>query len=156
MFDEILSLEEQLNSFIELKQRKEEEINELKSKIQKYERRKATKFKRNEFDFILKRFSVLYKNVKMNRKSISGLLNLNEDQQIKAEECVLLLDRDTDKVTIKRKVFLGKKHKESCFEILFSYNGRLYFRQFENNKIEVLVVGTKNTQEKDMEFLHGV
>jgi len=154
MFDEIISLEEQLNSFIELKQRKEEEIDELKSKIRKYERRKSSKNKRNEFDFIFKRFSVLYKNIDMNRKAISGLLNLNEDQQIKAEECIFLLDQKPDRVTIKRKVFSGKKHKTACLEVLFAYNGRLYFKQNENNKIEVLVLGTKNTQIKDMEFLH--
>ena len=40
MFDEIISLEEQLNSFIGLKQEKEEEINELKSQIKNYGRRK--------------------------------------------------------------------------------------------------------------------
>ena len=156
MFDEIISLEEQLNSFIELKQRKEEEIDELKSKIRRYERRKSSKSKRNEFDFIFKRFSVLYKNIEMNRKAISGFLSLSEDQQIKAEECVFLLDQKPDRVTIKRKVFSGKKHKTACLEVLFAYNGRLYFKQNENNKIEVVVLGTKNTQVKDMEFLHNL
>jgi len=156
MFDEIISLEEQLNSFIELKQKKEDEINELKSKIRKYERRKGSKGNRNEFDFISKRFSILYKKIKMNRKAISGLLNLNEDQQIKAEECISLLDQNQDKVIIKRKVFSGKKHKTSCLEVLFAYNGRLYFRKNENKKTEILVIGTKNTQIKDMEFLHNL
>ena len=156
MFNEIISLEEQLNSFIELKQRKEDEINELKSKIRKYERRKSSKIKRNEFDFSSKRFGALYKNIEMNRKAVSGLLSLNEDQQIKAEECIFLLNSNIEKVTIKRKVFSGKKHKTTCLEVLFAYNGRLYFRTNENKKIEVLVVGTKNTQIKDMEFLHSL
>ena len=156
MFDEIISLEEQLNAFIELKQKKEEEINELKSQIRQYERRKSSKHRRNEFDFSSKRFAVLYKNIEMNRKAITGLLNLNEDQQIKAEECIFLLDRDQKKVTIKRKVFSGKKHKTACFEVLFAYNGRLYFSKNENNNIEILTMGTKNTQSKDMEFLHGL
>ena len=156
MFDEIISLEEQLNSFIELKHRKEEEIKGLKSKIRKYERRKSSKAKRNAFGFIFKRFSVLYKDIKMSRKAVSGLLNLNEEQQIKAEECILLLNQNPGRVTIKRKVFSGKKSKTACFEVLFAYNGRLYFKQNEKNKIEVLVIGTKNTQIKDMEFLHSL
>ncbi len=155
LFDEIISLEEQLNSFIELKKSRDEEISELKSTISNYERRKSSKSKRNEFDFTYKRFSVLYKSIKMNRKAISGLLNLNEDQQIKAEECILLLDQKPEKITIKRKVFSGKKHKTACLEVLFAYNGRLYFKQNEKNKIEVLVVGTKNTQAKDMGYLHN-
>ncbi|MBC8440039.1 MAG: hypothetical protein H8D87_10160 [Deltaproteobacteria bacterium] len=156
MFNEIVSLEAQLNSFIELKHENDEEINQLKSKIRKYERRKSSKNKRNEFDFIVKRFAVLYKDIEMNRRAISGFINLNGDQQIKAEECILLLDRNPDLVTVKRKVFSGKKHKTACFEVLFAYNGRLYFTTNEKNKIEILVIGTKNTQTKDMEFLHSL
>lgn len=156
LFDEIVSLEEQLGASIDSKQKKEEEIEELKSQIKKYERRKNSKNKRNEFDFIIKRFNVLYKNIHMNRKAVSGLLSLNEEQQIKAEELVLMLDQNPDQVIIKRKVFSGKKHKTTCFEVLFSYNGRLYFKNNENGKIEVVVIGTKNTQIKDMEYLHSL
>ncbi len=156
MFDEIISLEAQLNSFIELKHKNDEEINQLKLKIRKYERRKSSKNKRNEFDFIVNRFAVLYKDTEMNRRAISGFLSLDNDYQIKAEECILLLDRNPDLVTVKRKVFSGKKHKPACFELLFAYNGRLYFTTNENNKIEILVIGTKNTQTKDMEFLHSL
>lgn len=156
LFDEIVSLEGQINSFIELKKEKDNEINELKDKIQKYERRKTSKNKRNEFDFIIKRFSSLYQNIEMNKKAVLGLLDLNEDQQIKAEEIILLLDQKPEKVTIKRKVFAGKKHKTASFEVLFSYNGRLYFRNNEKGQVEILVIGTKNTQTKDMEFLHSL
>jgi len=156
MFEEIVSLEAQLNSFNELKDKNDEEIKRLKVKIKKYERRKSSKSKRNQFGFIVKHFAVLYKEIEMNRKAISGFLALNDDQRIKAEECVLLLDRNPDRIIIKRKVFSGKKHNTSCFEVLFAYNGRLYFRKNENNKIEVLVIGTKNSQAKDMEFLHSL
>lgn len=155
MFKEIVSLEETLNAYMEQRTRKEEEIKELKSAIEKYERRKSSKGRRNEFDFLSKRFATLYKTVDMNRKALAGLLDLTEDQQIKAEEVILQLDREPDKVIVKRKVFSGKKHKTACFEVLFAYNGRLYFRNTET-RTEVLVVGTKNTQTKDMEFLHNL
>ncbi|MCM2283963.1 MAG: hypothetical protein NDI81_04250 [Desulfobacula sp.] len=156
MFQEIISLEEKFNAFIEFKQAKEKEIEELKSKIQTYERRKTPKIRRNEFDFMLKRFSVIYKNIEINRKALTGFLNLDEDQQIKVEEIIHLLDSDPDKVIIKRKVFSGKKSRTTCFEVLFSYNGRLYFRKNENNRIEILTIGNKNTQTKDMEFIHNL
>jgi hypothetical protein len=155
MFEEILSLEEQLNTFIELKKHRENEIDELKSTIEKYERRKGTKARRNEFDFLSKLFSVLYKNIAINRKALTGLLSLTEDQQIKAEEIIHQLDNTPENVIIKRKVFSGKKHKTTCLEVLFAYNGRLYFRK-QDNMIEVVVIGTKNTQPKDMEFLHSL
>ena len=156
MFQEIITLEEKFNAFIEFKHAKEKEIEELKSKIQTYERRKTPKIRRSEFDFILKRFSVIYKNIEINRKALTGFLNLDEDQQIKVEEIIHLLDSDPDKVIIKRKVFSGKKNRITCFEILFAYNGRLYFRKNENNRIEILTIGNKNTQTKDMEFIHNL
>jgi len=78
LFDEIISLEEQLNSFIEFKQNKEKEIDELKSQIKNYERRKSSKKIRNEFDFISRRFVALYKNIQVNRKAVTGLLNLRK------------------------------------------------------------------------------
>jgi hypothetical protein len=156
MFQEIITLEEKFNAFIEFKHAKEKEIEELKSKIQIYERRKTPKIRRNEFDFTLKRFSVIYKNIEINRKALAGFLNLDEDQQIKVEEIIHLLDSDPDKVIIKRKVFSGKKSRTACFEVLFAYNGRLYFHKNENNRIEILTIGNKNTQTKDMEFIHNL
>jgi len=156
MFEEIISLEEKLNSSVELKQNKEMEIAELRSKIEKFERRRGSKTKRLEFDFITKRFYVLYKNIIMNRKAIAGFLSLGDEQQIKAEEIIHLMDRNPDKITIKRKVFSGKKHRTACFEVLFAYNGRLYFKKNETNMVEILIIGTKNSQTKDMEFLHNL
>src|SRR3989339_1705550 len=156
MFQEIISMEEKFNAFIEFKHNKEKEIEELKSKIQTYERRKTPKIRRNEFDFILKRFSILYKTIEINRKALTGFLSLDEDHQIKVEELIHMLDSDPDKVIIKRKVFSGKKSRTTCFEVLFAYNGRLYFRKNENNRIEILTIGNKNTQTKDMEFIHNL
>lgn len=156
LFEEIISLEGQLKSFIEMKKKRDNEITELKTRVEKYERRKSSRGRRNEFDFLEKRFSTLYKNVEMHRKAVSGFISLNDEQQIKAEEIIHSLDGDSDTVIIKRKVFSGKKHKTACFEVLFAYNGRLYFRKRKNNKIQLLVIGTKNTQSKDMEFLHGL
>jgi len=155
MFKEILTLEEQLNTFIDLKKNRDQEIFELKSTLEKYERRKGGKNRRNEFDYLSKRFAVLYKTIDMNRKAINGFISLTEDQQIKAEETIHQLDRDPAMVTVKRKVFSGKKHKSSCFEVFFAYNGRLYFQRHPD-RIEVVVVGTKNTQKKDMEFLQSL
>ena len=154
MFEEIIRLEEKLTSFNKLKESKEIEISDLKSEIQKYSRRKSSKLRRNEFDFIAKRFSTLYKNIGMNRKALSGFLEMSDELQIKAEEIIHLLDRNPDKITIKRKVFSGKKNRTACFEVLFAYNGRLYFKKNEKNMAEILVIGTKNTQTKDMEFIH--
>ena len=156
MFKEIIGLEDQLNTYIKLKERRDVEINELKSNLEKYERRKSSgKSKRVEYNFLSKRFKALYKNVEMSRKALNGFINLTEEQQIKAEETIHQLDRDPGSVTVKRKVFSGKKHKATSFEVLFAYNGRLYFMNHPN-KTEVVVIGTKQTQTRDMEYLHNL
>lgn len=82
-------------------------------------------------------------------------MNLSEDQQIKAEETIHQLDRDPGTVIVKRKVFSGKKHKATCFEVLFAYNGRIYFMNHPN-KTQVVIIGTKHTQTRDMEYLHNL
>ena len=156
MFNEIIGLEDQLNTYIKLKERRDVEINELKSNLEKYERRKSPgKSKRVEYNFTSKRFKALYKNVEVSRKALNGFINLTEEQQIKAEETIHQLDRDPGSVIVKRKVFSGKKHKATSFEVLFAYNGRLYFMNHPN-KTEVVVIGTKQTQTRDMEYLHNL
>ncbi|MBI9088817.1 MAG: hypothetical protein JEZ12_06345 [Desulfobacterium sp.] len=156
MFEEIVSLEQKLQENIDRQQEKESEIDELKEKLKKNERRKSSGPKRKTFDFSGKRFAALYKNLDMNRRALTGFLELKDDMQIKAEEIIHQLDADMTKVIVKRKVFAGKKNKSPSFEVLFGYNGRLYFRKTDNNRCEVLVVGTKNSQTKDMEYLHNL
>jgi hypothetical protein len=156
MFNEIIELEDQLNTYIELKERRDVEINELKSNLEKYERRKsAGKSKRIEYNFISKRFKAVYKNIEMGKKALEGFILLTEDQQIKAEETIHQLDRDPGSVIVKRKVFSGKKHKSTCFEVLFAYNGRLYFMNHPS-RTQVVIIGTKQTQNRDMEYLHNL
>jgi hypothetical protein len=37
-------------------------------------------------------------------------------------------------------------------EVLFGYKGRLYFRNTRDKQVEVLAIGTKNTQSRELEF----
>ncbi|MEA1969844.1 MAG: hypothetical protein U9N77_16710, partial [Thermodesulfobacteriota bacterium] len=131
MFEEIVSLEKKLNANIESQQDKEEEIHFLKEELKKHERRKGCGSKRRAFDLAVKRFATLYKNIDMNRKALSSFFDLKDAQQIKAEELIHQLNENSDSVKVKRKVFIGKKNKSASFEILFAYNGRLYFRKID-------------------------
>jgi len=40
--------------------------------------------------------------------------------------------------------------------VMFGYKGRLYYRRIRGNKIEILAIGTKNTQAKELEFLSNL
>jgi chromosome segregation ATPase len=156
MLDEIISLEEKLKSFNDSQAIKEQEIEELKEKLEELEKKKNILHRKKDFDFLSKRFETLYKNVIMTKKAYEGFGELEEELQIKAEELIHLLNNEPDKVIIKRKVFSGKKSKSTSFEVIFGYTGRLYFSKNKDNKTKILLIGTKNTQHKDMDYLHNL
>jgi hypothetical protein len=40
--------------------------------------------------------------------------------------------------------------------VTFAYNGRLYFSKSKENRVEVLTIGTKNTQQKDLTYIDSL
>jgi hypothetical protein len=154
LVEEIDVLEKKLNENLLLQDAQQEEILELQEKLQTYEkdRRKSKKQKAKAEDNIRKRFQTLYKNISVHPRAIAGYVDLNEELKLKAEEIVHQLNDDHTLVPIKRKVFGGKGQK-TVLEVIFGYKGRLYFRNTEDRSVEVLAIGTKNTQAKELEFL---
>ena len=157
MIEDVVALEQKLEKNLALQNEQQDEIAALEEKIRRYEKakQKDVKQKTKTFDAILKRFNTLYKNIYINERAISGFVDLTDDMKIKSEEIIHQLDQAPDLVPIKRKVF-GKKGRETVFEVIFAYRGRLYYRKTKDAKIEVLVIGTKNTQAKDLEFLNNI
>jgi len=154
MIEEIVALEEEINRNIDLQQEQQKEIDELKEKIQKSEGEEAKGQEKSlkGTASVKRRFNTLYKNILINKKAISGFINLPEDMKIKCEEVIHQLNENPDYVTIRRKVF-SKKSRETVLEVLFAYRGRLYFRTSRDQHVEILTIGTKNTQLKDLEFI---
>jgi len=157
MIKEIVSLEDKININLTHQKEKQDEIDALKKKINLLEmgRHKEEKLKTKQIDSIQKRFKALYKNISVNKRAISGFIELNNDIKIKGEEIIHQLNEAPDLVPIKRKVF-GKRNREKALEVIFAYRGRLYFRKSKENKIEILAIGTKNTQAKELEFLSNL
>jgi len=157
LFDEVETLEGKLEENILLQDTQHVEISELRDKIKKLEkgRQKIDKQKIKATDSTQKRLTTLYKNLSIHDRAISGFVELAEEMKIKAEEVIHQLNEDPSLVTIKRKVF-GRKGRTTVFEVVYAYKGRLYFRNLKNNQIEVLAIGTKNTQAKELEFLAGL
>jgi len=154
MIEEIVALEEEINRNIDLQIEQQQEINELKEKIQESggEEAKEQEKSLKGAASVKRRFNTLYKNILINKKAISGFSNLPEDLKIKCEEVIHQLNENPDNVTVKRKVF-SKKSRETVLEVLFAYKGRLYFRTSKDQHVEILTIGTKNTQLKDLEFM---
>jgi hypothetical protein len=157
LFDEIVELDEKLSQNLLLQEEQEREIKDLTEQIRSYEtrHRKAIAPKGKESDFVTKRFSALYKNLSIHERAIEGFCGLPEEVKIKAEEIVHRLNEAPDQVPIKRKVFSGKGRK-TVLEVLFSYNGRLYFRHSKDQQVQVLVIGNKNSQSRDLEFIDKI
>ena len=153
MIDEIISLEEKIQKNLELAETLRRENEALKEIAHRYENEKQRGAKKSVvYGNIEKRFKTLYKNLVFNKRFFDGFLDLVDDMKIKAEEAVRQLNDDSAGVNIKRKVEL-QKSREKIFEVIFAYNGRLYFRKTKESRMEVLVIGTKNTQVKDLHFL---
>ena len=154
LIDEIDALEKKLNENLLLQDAQQEEILELQERLVAHEKsqRKGKKQKIKAEDSIRKRFQTLYKNLTVHARATSGYVALNDELKLKAEEIIHQLNEDSSLVPIKRKVFGGKGQK-TVLEVIFGYKGRLYFRNTEERRVEVLAIGTKNTQAKELEFL---
>ena len=152
MIAEIITLEEKIGINLSLQEKQRKEINASKQKIKRFE---GGKQKTKGYDTTRKRFKALYKNITINERAISGFMELTDDLKIKSEEIIHKLNENPQLVPIKRKVF-GEKNRKPVQEVIFAYKGRLYFHAAKEGRIEVLAVGTKNTQTKDMGFLAKV
>ncbi len=158
MIEEIVALEEEINKNIVLQQEQQEEINTLTEEMTRLDKggsRKDGRQKIRGSDAIGKRFKVLYKNISVNDRAVSGYIDIAEDLKIKGEEIIHQLNENPDLVSIKRKVF-GKRSKHTILEVIFGYKGRLYFNKGKDGRIEVLAIGTKNSQTRDLEFLDNL
>jgi hypothetical protein len=154
LIGEIDSLEKRLAENIELQAAQQAETRSFKEKLSvlEKEQRREERGRQKAAIAYQKRFATLYKNVLVSDRAVDGFVDLNEEMRLKAEEVVHQLNANPDLVSIKRKVF-GKKNRETVLEVVFSYKGRLYFRRGADRRAEIVAIGTKNTQERELEFL---
>jgi len=157
ILEEMEKLEEQASKNIALKEEKEREITQLREEIAQLERleKQGAKRRKKDIESIKKRFSVIYKNLIFHKKAFEGYLLLTQDFQLKAEEIIHRLNEDDSLVNIKRK-FFSKKGKINIFEVIFSYSGRIYFKKRDSKKMEIVAIGTKNTQAQDITFIENM
>ncbi|MEE4355902.1 MAG: hypothetical protein V2I97_05485 [Desulfococcaceae bacterium] len=153
---EIIALEEKLQKNLAHQEEQQAEIDILREQLELLDKEKGKGDPpRKEVNLVQKRFKTLYKNLSFSKKAVQGFASLEDDLKIKCEELVHLLNDNPELVTIKRKVF-GKKGRQTVLEVVFAYKGRLYFRKNKEGRIEILTVGTKNSQGKDLEYLNSL
>lgn len=154
LFDEVEALENKLQQNLRQQSQQQKRVQELEDQLaQLAGEREALSVQQSKVaGGLRKRMDTLYKNTSFSERSLTGLAELPDSMQIKAEEVIHQLDAQADDVPIKRKLFRGKG-KETVFEIEFARKGRLYFRRTKARKVDILAIGTKNTQEKDLVYL---
>ncbi len=154
--DEMERLEKKLHESVDLKEEMELEVLRLGEELESIEsaQKIPPKKQRKKIDNASKRFKTLYKNLVIQPRAIEGFLNLEIDMQLRAEELIHSMNEDISKLIVKRKVF-SKKGASPAFECEFGYRGRIYWRSGSGTKTEVLVIGTKNSQAKDLAYLEN-
>jgi len=157
ILEEMEKLEEDSKKNMALKEEKEREITQLREEINQLKmiEEQGAKKRKKDIDLVEKRFTVIYKNLIFTKKALEGYIHLTQDFQLKAEEIIHRLNQDDSLVNIKRK-FFSKKGKSNIFEVNFSYSGRIYFKKRDDKKIEIITIGTKNTQEQDITFIEAM
>ena len=154
--EQMEQLEKSIRESVELKEELEFEVIRLSEELERIEAQQKTtpKKQRKQIDSTMKRFKTLYKNLEIQERAVEGFLDLESELQLRAEELIHNMNEDNTRLTVKRKVF-SKKGSMPTFECEFGYRGRIYFRPGPGAKTLVLVVGTKNTQARDLAYLEG-
>jgi hypothetical protein len=150
---EIETLDQDLHQSILLKEEFELEVLRLEEELRKIESLSipANKQQKQMTD-TTKRLKKLYKNLEIHTRAMDGFASLESSMQLLAEELIHTLNEDGSKVPVKRKVFT-KKGALSVFECEFGRNGRIYWSQGAGAQKQVWVIGTKNSQNKDLAYL---
>ena len=155
--EELEELEKKLQESVINREKKEEEIQTLLQEVEQLEGKQKGSSRKKDKDFkqVKKRFQTLYKQLVLHDRALEGFLDLPQDMHLKAEEVMHNLNDDSGNVPVKRKIFF-KKSSLLAWETVFAYKGRLYWRKNENGGIEILAIGTKNTQQRDLNSLESL
>ena len=153
---EMEQLEKSLHESVALKEELEFEVLRLGEELERIESAQKTPPKKRlkQIDSAAKRFKTLYKNLEIQQRAIEGFLNLESNLQLRAEELIHNMNEDSSKLTVKRKLF-SKKGSNPTFECEFGYKGRIYWRPGPSTKTQVLIIGTKNSQTRDLSYLES-
>ncbi len=158
--DELHTLEELLDESLRDLDEKNSEIDSLRSRVQKAEKKapggKSGSKAGREAELLERRMRTLYKNLEVDDRALQDLVGLRDQtMQLKAEEALKRLCDEAENAAVRRKVG-GLPPGLPCFELGFAGKGRIYYTHGRQRRFRVLCVGAKNTQKPDLEYLSRV
>ena len=154
MLEELIALEAEISKKEEQQALQNQQLQELQLKLNQSTAslEKADNRKRKPIDSARKRLTTLYKNLEIHDKAIEGYSALTDELKLKCEEIIVQLNENPASISVKRKVF-GKSNRVPALEVVFGYKGRLYYIPKGEKRAELLVIGTKNSQQQDLGYL---
>lgn len=151
-------LEQERRTLEELLDEAARELHEKDEEIRRLERqakrgaRSASRAARDD-EHLFRRLRTLYKNLEIDDAALSGIARLGDDGlKLRAEEALKRLNDDPETAGVRRKVG-GLPPHLSIFELGFAGRGRIYTTKGQTRRFRVLLVGAKNTQKPDLEYL---
>ncbi len=151
LHEEHQALEELLDEALGDLSSKDEAIRSLETRLKRASR--SASGRARESEQLSRRLRTLYKNLEFDDRAIADLVGLRDEaMKLKAEENLKRLSDDADNAAIRRKVG-GLPPHLSIFELGFAGKGRIYYTRGRQRRFRALLVGAKNTQKTDLEYL---
>jgi len=150
------ALEELLEEASDDLSSKEEEIQDLQARLKTASKNAGegrSGSRTRAVEQLSRRLRTLYKTVEFDDRVIQDLVALrDETMKLKAEEGIKRLADDSELASIRRKVG-GLPPQLSIYELGFAGKGRIYYSRGRNLRYRVLLIGAKNSQKTDLEYL---
>jgi hypothetical protein len=133
---------------------KETEIRELEKSLKGTKKSiGAAGGKSRSKELLAKRMRTLYPRLEFDDHAMDDLVALpDEGTRLRAEECIKRLAEDAENLGARRKVG-GLPNHLSIYELRFAGKRRLYYAKVKDGRFRVLVIGAKNTQRTDVDYL---
>lgn len=153
--EEVRALEDLLEEATGDLDSRDSEIDRLELSLKKASRfsDRAASSRTKSADALAKRFRTLYKTLEVDDRAIDDLTSLGDESlRLKAEESVKRLAEEADNVSVRRKVG-GLPAYIQVYELGFAGKGRIYYTRGKSRRFRILLVGAKNTQPTDLDYL---
>jgi DNA repair exonuclease SbcCD ATPase subunit len=134
---------------------KEQEIQDLQARLKTASKHSEVKTggRTRAVEQLTRRLRTLYQTVEFDDRVIQDMVALrDETMKLKAEEGIKRLADDSELASIRRKVG-GLPPQLSIYELGFAGKGRIYYSRGRNLRYRLLLIGAKNSQKTDLEYL---
>lgn len=150
--EEVRALEDLLEEATGDLATKDDEIGRLEQNLKKVSR-SSGKARTRAAEILARRFRTLYKTIEIDDRAIDDIAALGDESlRLKAEECVKRLAEEAENVAVRRKVG-GLPAHVVAFEMGFAGKGRIYYARGKSKRFRILLVGAKNRQAADLDYL---